>query len=62
MRDCYVYYHLKGWNLKDEDGNDLELKFTDSNSLSEESAKLFYSLSPAIIDVAINEYENKLNI
>ena len=62
MRDCYVYYHLKGWNLKDEDGKDIEIKFADSGSLSEESTKIFYSLTPAIIDVAINEFENKLNI
>lgn len=62
MRDCYVYYHLKGWNLKDDEGNDIELKFTDTNSLTEESVKQFYNLSPAIIDIAINEYENKLNI
>lgn len=62
MRDCYVYYHLKGWNLKDEDGKDIEIKFTDSGSLSEESTKIFYSLTPAVIDIAINEFENKLNI
>ena len=62
MRDCYVYYHLKGWNLKDEEGNDIELKFTETGSLSEESVKQFYALTPAIIDIAINEYENKLNI
>ena len=62
MRDCYVYYHLKGWNLKDDDGNDIELKFTEGGSLSEESTRIFYSLTPAIIDVAINEFENKLNL
>ena len=62
MRDCYIYYHLKGWNLKDNDGNDIEIKFSESNSLSEESAKVFFNLSPAIIDIAINEFENKLNI
>lgn len=62
MRDCYVYYHLKGWNLKDENGNEIEIKFNESNSLSEESSKIFFNLSPAIIDIAINEFENKLNI
>ena len=62
MRDCYVYYHLKGWNLKDKDGKDIEIKFTESNSLSEESVKIFYNLTPAIIDIAINEFENILNI
>jgi hypothetical protein len=62
MRDCYVYYHLKGWNLKDEEGNEIKIEFTDGNSLSEKSAELFYSLSPSIIDIAIDEYTNKLNI
>lgn len=62
MRDCYVYYHLKGWNLKDNEGNDIELKFTEGGSLSEESTRMFYSLTPAIIDIAINEFENKLNL
>lgn len=62
MRDCYVYYHLKNWNLKDDDGNDIKIEFTDANALTEKSANLFYSLSPAIIDIAINEYENKLNL
>ena len=62
MRDCYVYYHLKGWNLKDDDGNDIEIKFNESGDLSNESTKIFYSLTPAVIDVAINEFENKLNI
>ena len=62
MRDCYVYYHLKGWNIKNEEGNDIEIKFTEAGELSEESRKLFYNLSPAIIDIAINEFENKLNI
>ena len=63
MRDCYIYYHLRGWNLKDDDGKDIEIKLNnESNSLSEESAKIFFNLSPAIIDIAINEFENKLNI
>lgn len=62
MRDCYVYYHLKGWNLKDDEGKEIEIKFTESGSLSEESRDLFYKLSPAIIDITINEFENKLNI
>lgn len=63
MRDCYVYYHLKGWNLKDENDNEIKLKLDEStNSLSEESKKVFFNLTPAIIDIAINEFENKLNI
>ena len=62
IRDCYVYYHLKGWNLKDENGKDIEIKFTEANALSEESVKVFYSLTPAIIDIAINEFENIMNI
>ena len=62
MRDCYVYYHLKGWNLKDEEGNDIEIKLEESGSLTEESREVFFKLTPAIIDIAINEFENKLNI
>jgi hypothetical protein len=36
--------------------SDIEIKLNaESNSLSEESAKIFFNLSPAIIDIAINE-------
>jgi hypothetical protein len=61
LRDCYVYWHLKDWNLEDENGNKIPLTFQNNGVLSDESSNKFFSLSPAIIDTILNEYESKQN-
>jgi hypothetical protein len=61
LRDCYVYWHLKDWNLKDEKGEKIPIKFQENGVLSDESSNKFFSLSPAIVDTVLNEYESKQN-
>lgn len=59
VRDHLIYYHLKAWNLKDDNGEIIPIKF-DGDMLSSESAELFTNLSPSIVDITLNEYETKM--
>ena len=60
IRDFLIVYHLKEWDLKDENGNAIELKFDVNKALSDESIEIVYSLHPSIIDVVLTTLEKKL--
>ena len=60
MRDFLIVYHLRSWDIKDENGNDVELKFDANNALADESIDKVYSLHPSIIDIVMTGLEKKL--
>ena len=62
VREFFIYYHLKDWNLKDENGEKIPLSFNPNGSIDSETAKIFFSLSPAYIDVILNDLETRLNL
>jgi hypothetical protein len=60
MRDFFLVYHLKDWNIEDENGNKIELKFEPNGSLTDETIDVVYGLHPSILDVVITSFERKL--
>lgn len=60
MRDFFIIYHLRAWDVKDENGNVIELKFDVNNALSDESIDKVYSLHPSMIDIVMTSLEKKL--
>lgn len=56
LRDYFLFYHLKSWNLKDNDGKTIELKLG-KNGLSDESLSVIYNLNTSILDIILNQYE-----
>lgn len=62
LREFFLVFHLVGWDLKDDEGKDVKLKFDPSGTLSDESLEIIYSLPPSILDVVLAAYESKLNL
>jgi len=62
LREFFLVFHLVDWDLKDDEGNDVKLKFDPSGILSDESLETIYSLPPAILDTALAIFEDKQNI
>jgi len=60
MRDFFIIYHLKEWNVEDNEGNKIELKFDPNGALSDASLSNVYNLHPSILDVVLNKYESLL--
>lgn len=60
IRDYFIIYHLRDWNIDDENGKKVELKFDTNGSLSDESVEKVYSLHPSIIDVVLTSFERKM--
>jgi hypothetical protein len=57
LRNFLLVWHLKGWNLPDDDGKAIELKMDENGSLSEESLAMVYALSPTLLDVVMTIME-----
>lgn len=62
LHDFFLVYHLVDWDLTDEDGQKIKLKFDTNGALSDESLSLVYSLSPMILDLVFTLYKKKMNI
>lgn len=62
LRDFFLVYHLVDWNLTDEDGQKIPLKFDANGALSDESLSLIYSLQPMVLDLIFSLLEKKMNI
>ena len=60
VRDFLLVYHLKGWNLVDDDNKPITMKFDPNGALSNETLDAVYSLHPSIIDVVLTSLERKL--
>lgn len=57
LRNFLLVWHLKDWNMNNEDDKKIELTFDPNGSLSEESLSIIYSLSPVLIDIVMSCYE-----
>ena len=60
LREFFLIFHLVDWNLTDEDGKKVELKFDPNKALSDESLKLIYTLPSNLLDIALSTYERKM--
>ena len=62
FRDFLWTFHLKSWDLKDENGNDVVITHDADGTLSDESQKKLWEVPSSILDIVIQVFENKLNI
>ena len=62
LREFFLVFHLVDWNLTDEDGKKIELKFDPNKSLSDESLDLIYTLPSMLLDVVLATYERKMSL
>lgn len=62
LREFFMIYHLTDWNLQDEEGNKIELKFDPNGALSDESIDLVNMLPPNLLDLVFVTFERKMNI
>lgn len=62
LREYFLVYHLVDWNLKDENGEKIELKFDPNGALSDETLELIYTLPSILIDIVLSSYEKKASI
>lgn len=60
MRDFFIIYHLKEWNVQDGDGNKIQLEFDKNGAMTDESLDKVYELHPSIIDIAMTAFERKV--
>ena len=62
LREFFLVFHLVDWNLTDEDGKKIELKFDPNKALSDESLNLIYTLPNTLLDVVLSTYEKKMSL
>ena len=62
LREFLLIFHLLDWNLTDENGKKIELKFDPNKALSDESLKLIYTLPTMLLDVVLSLYEKKMSL
>jgi hypothetical protein len=62
LREYFLVYHLVDWDLKDENGDKIKLKFDPNESLSDETLELIYTLPTILIDTVLVAYEKKASI
>ena len=60
--EFFLVFHLVDWNLTDENGKKVELKFDPNKALSDESLKLIYTLPNTLLDVVLTTYEKKMSL
>lgn len=60
LRNFLLVWHLKDWNLTDEDGKKIPLTFDPNGTLSEESLAVVYSMSPTLMDVVMTIFEKDI--
>lgn len=60
LREFFLVFHLLDWNLTDDDGKKIELKFDTNKALSDESLSLIYTLPHNLIDVVLTTFERKI--
>lgn len=61
LREFFLVFHLLDWNLTDDDGKKIELKFDTNKALSDESLSLIYTLPHNLIDVVLTTFERKIS-
>lgn len=62
LRQFFLVWHLVDWNLQDEEGNKIPLKFDPNGALSDETLQLIYLLPSSLLDTVLATFEKKMNI
>jgi hypothetical protein len=62
LREYFLVYHLVDWDLKDEEGNKVELTFDPNGALSDKTLDVIYSLPSILIDAVLTNFEKKAAI
>lgn len=60
LRQFYLAFHLKDWNVTDDEGKKIELKHDPDGSLKSESIEKVGNISPVIMDVILTCFERKM--
>jgi len=60
LRNFLMVWHLKDWNLTDEEGKKVVLTFDINGTLSDDSTAVVYALSPTLVDVVMTILEKDL--
>ena len=60
LRDYFLIFHLKEWNMTDEEGNVIKLGFEPNGALDDASEKIVYGLHPTILDVVLASFERQM--
>lgn len=62
LREFFLVYHLVDWNIIDENGKKIELKFDPNKALSDESLELIYQMPSILIDMVLSTFERRMSI
>ena len=57
LRDCFLIWHLKDWNLTDVNGNKVEIGCDEQGRLTDESLEKVNNVNTSIIDVVMTIFE-----
>ena len=60
LRNYLVVWHLKDWSIKDRKGNKIELGFSDSGALDDESIDKIYKINSTLMDVVLTHFEKDM--
>jgi hypothetical protein len=60
LRNFLLVWHLKDWNLPDDNGKKVELTLDSNGSLSEESLAMVYAMPSTLLDVVMTVYEKDI--
>jgi hypothetical protein len=60
LRNFLLVWHLKAWNMMDEDGKPVVLESDENGSLAESSLAMVYALPPTLMDVVMTAYEKEV--
>jgi len=60
LRNFYLIYHLKDWNVIDDEGNKIDLEFDPDGSLTRETVGKVNSIFPTLLDVILTVFEGRL--
>ena len=60
LRNYLLDWHLKDWNLTDDEGKKIVLACDPTGTLSDESLAMVYTLSPTLVDVVMTVLEKDL--
>lgn len=62
LREFFLVNNLVDWDLKDENGEKIELQFDTNKSLSKKSLDLIYLLPANLLDLVLVCYERKIGV
>jgi hypothetical protein len=60
LRNFFLVWHLKDWNLTDKEGNKMVLESDKDGSLTDASMKKVFSAHPTILDIALSVLEKDI--